>query len=42
MKKYLEDLKNELIQKNINDTDIKDIIKDHEEMIEEALADGII
>ncbi|MFA5471886.1 MAG: DUF4097 family beta strand repeat-containing protein [Acholeplasmataceae bacterium] len=41
MKKYLEDLKNELIQKNINDTDIEDIINDHEEMIEEALADGL-
>lgn len=41
MMKYLEDLKNELIKKNVNQSDIDDIIRDHEEMISEALSEGL-
>lgn len=42
MKKYLEDLKNELIKRSIKEEDIKDVLRDHEEMIQEALEDGLL
>ncbi len=41
MKKFLEDLKNELISRKFNEEDINDILNDHEEMIKEALTDGL-
>ena len=41
MKTFLRDLKNELIKQNMNDDDIEDILRDHEEMIEEALRQGL-
>ncbi len=41
MKKFLEDLKKELMNKNISDEEIEDILKDHEELINEALEDGL-
>ncbi|MDY0295358.1 MAG: DUF4097 family beta strand repeat-containing protein [Acholeplasmataceae bacterium] len=41
MMKYLEDLKNELIKQNVNQHDIDDIIRDHDEMISEALREGL-
>lgn len=41
MKKYLEDLRKELQKQGLKDEDINDIIKDHEEMILEALNDGV-
>lgn len=41
MKKYLDDLKNELAKRNFKPEDIDDILKDHEEMISEALNEGL-
>jgi DUF4097 and DUF4098 domain-containing protein YvlB len=41
MKKYLEDLRQELMKRNMSSDEIDEIIKDHEEMIESALAKGI-
>ncbi len=41
MKTFLEDLKNELIKRKMNQSEIDDIIKDHEEMIQEALREGL-
>lgn len=41
MMKYLEDLKNALIKQNVKQNDIDDIIRDHEEMISEALREGL-
>jgi DUF4097 and DUF4098 domain-containing protein YvlB len=41
MKKFLEDLKKELELKNISKKEIDDIISDHEEMINQALEDGV-
>lgn len=41
MKKYLEDLRSELKKWNVSDLEIADILHDHEEMIQEALAEGL-
>jgi DUF4097 and DUF4098 domain-containing protein YvlB len=41
MKKFLEDLKKELELKNMSKKEIDDIIQDHEEMIKQALDDGV-
>lgn len=41
MKNFLEDLKNELSKRNIAKDAIDDILKDHEDMIKEALEDGL-
>ncbi|MDI6452772.1 DUF4097 family beta strand repeat-containing protein [Peloplasma aerotolerans] len=41
MKKYLEDLKQELMKRNMSSDEIDEILRDHEEMIESALAKGI-
>jgi DUF4097 and DUF4098 domain-containing protein YvlB len=41
MKKFLEDLRKELELKNMSKKEIDDIIGDHEEMIHQALEDGV-
>lgn len=41
MKNYLKDLEKELKKLKISDTEIKEIISDHLEMLEEAKSDGI-
>jgi len=41
MKTFLESLKTELQKQKLNDQEIKEIIEDHEEMIEEAMNDGL-
>jgi|GEM_PF-380590 len=41
MKKYLEDLRTELKKKHVNEEEIDEILHDHEEMIDEALAEGL-
>lgn len=41
MKKFLEDLKKELRKKNMKNEEINDIIADHEEMIQNALDEGL-
>jgi DUF4097 and DUF4098 domain-containing protein YvlB len=41
MKKYLEDLKNELKKRNVCDQEIEEILADHIEMIAEAIAEGL-
>lgn len=41
MKNYLKDLEKELKKLKINENEIKEIISDHLEMLEEAKADGI-
>lgn len=41
MKNFLEDLKKELSKRNIAKDAIEDILKDHEDMIKEALEDGL-
>ncbi len=41
MKKFLEDLKNELIKQNMLESDINEIIVDHEEMIQNATLEGL-
>ena len=41
MKKFLEDLKKELEKRNLSSKDIDEILRDHEEMIESALAQGL-
>ncbi|MDD4596208.1 MAG: DUF4097 family beta strand repeat-containing protein [Candidatus Izemoplasmatales bacterium] len=41
MKKYLESLKKELLKLRISEQEIEEILKDHEEMISEALAEGL-
>lgn len=41
MKKYLEDLKKELKRNNISDDEIEEILNDHQEMITEAIAEGL-
>lgn len=41
MMRFLEDLKSELLKRKMNQNDIEDIIKDHEEMIQEALREGL-
>lgn len=41
MKKYLDDLRTELKLRKVNDFDIQDIISDLEEMIQEAMAEGL-
>jgi DUF4097 and DUF4098 domain-containing protein YvlB len=41
MKNFLEDLKKELSKRNIAKDAIDDILKDHEDMIKEALEDGL-
>ena len=41
MKTFLNDLKNELIKQNVNEEEIEDIIRDHEEMISEAMNEGL-
>jgi len=38
--KFLEDLKKELKKRNISDLEIEEIIKDHEEMIDQAFQEG--
>lgn len=40
MMKFLEDLKKELKKQNVSDKDIDEIIKDHEDMIHQALEEG--
>ncbi|MBN2299625.1 MAG: DUF4097 family beta strand repeat protein [Acholeplasmataceae bacterium] len=41
MKKYLEDLRQELKKKNLSNKEIDEIIADHEEMIQTAMAEGL-
>lgn len=41
MKKYLEDLRQELIKQKMTAKEIEEIIADHEEMIRTALAEGL-
>ena len=41
MKKFLEDLKIELTKQHLCEKDIEEIIADHEEMIENAIAEGL-
>ncbi len=41
MKTFLNDLRNALKNKNISAIEIEDIIKDHEDMIEEAKSEGL-
>jgi len=41
MKKFLENLRTELKKKHINEGEIEEILRDHEEMIDEALAEGL-
>jgi len=41
MKKFLKDLENELKKMKINDKEIKEILADHEEMMKEALNEGL-
>ncbi|MDO9629044.1 MAG: DUF4097 family beta strand repeat-containing protein [Acholeplasmataceae bacterium] len=41
MKKFLEDLKKELQKRNLSSEDIEEILADHEEMIQSALAQGL-
>jgi hypothetical protein len=41
MKKYLEDLRNELMKKNLTSEEIEEIISDHVEMIGSAIDDGL-
>jgi len=41
MKKFLEDLKKELIKLNVKPGDIKEILDDHKEMIEAAQNEGV-
>lgn len=41
MKKFLEDLKNELIKQHMLEKDINEIIADHEEMIQNATLEGL-
>ncbi len=41
MKKFLEDLKKELQKRNLSRKDIEEILADHEEMIQSALAQGL-
>src|SRR6056297_1542212 len=41
MKTFLEDLRKELKKQNLNDIEIADIINDHEEMISQAMEEGL-
>ncbi len=41
MKKFLEDLQKELQKKHMKSEEIKDIISDHEEMIQNAMEEGL-
>lgn len=41
MKTFLNDLKNELIKRNVSQEEIDDIIRDHEEMISVAMSEGL-
>ena len=41
MKKFLKNLEEELKKKNINDEEIKEILADHQEMIESAINEGL-
>ena len=41
MKKFLKDLENELKKMKINSNEIKEILADHEEMMNEALKEGL-
>ncbi|PKK97523.1 MAG: hypothetical protein CVV58_00815 [Tenericutes bacterium HGW-Tenericutes-3] len=41
MKKFLEDLKNELTKQHMLEKDINEIIADHEEMIQNAMLEGL-
>ncbi|MBU1144522.1 MAG: DUF4097 family beta strand repeat protein [Firmicutes bacterium] len=41
MKKFLEDLEAELKNNNLKDKEVKEILQDHEEMISEALEEGL-
>lgn len=41
MKKFLEDLKRELQKRNLSSQEIDEILADHEEMIQSALAQGL-
>ncbi|MFP4479089.1 MAG: DUF4097 family beta strand repeat-containing protein [Candidatus Izemoplasmatales bacterium] len=41
MKTFLEDLRKELKKQNLNDVEIADIINDHEEMISQAMEEGL-
>lgn len=40
MMKFLEDLKNELKKRSVSDSEIEEIIKDHQDMINQALEQG--
>lgn len=40
MMKFIEDLKKELKKQHLSDAEIEDIIKDHEDMMKEALEEG--
>lgn len=41
MKTFLNDLKNELVKRNVSEEEIEDILRDHEEMIAEAMREGL-
>ena len=41
MKKYLKDLKNALLKQKISNFQIAEIMKDHEDMIKDALSEGL-
>ena len=41
MKKYLEDLKQELLKKKLTNKEIEEILTDHEEMIQNAMDEGL-
>ncbi len=41
MKKYLEDLKQELLKKKLTNKEIEEILADHEEMIQNAMDEGL-
>ena len=41
MKKFLQDLKNELTKMNLNKKEIEEILSDHQEMIEQATKEGL-
>ncbi len=41
MKKYIEDLRKELLKQKLTNEEIEDIISDHEEMIQNAIDEGL-
>jgi len=41
MKKYLEDLRQELVKQKLTNKEIEEIMADHEEMIRTAMEEGL-